>query len=627
MKLLRNIIASTLAVLLALLGASYLSTQYSLAAPDGGTVGTGTPASCTEAALRAAMGGGGSVNFSCGSNPYTITLSSALFITKSTSVDGGGKITLSGNYTVGVMVVSNVPLTLTNIALAYGRNIVGGCLTYLGLPSTSLTMVGVVMHDCHSIGLGFGVGGALSVIGGNLSMSNTQVLNNRADSHGGGIYIDGGSHILDHVSIIGNRTDFTYTNSGGGIYFTNTSGNPALLNIQNSHIDNNIFGYLGYGGGIAAFTSTLHLVNVSLNNNLGENAGLGGGLYLQGATANLDSVTLDGNSHLYAGGGIESEWSDLTMTDSDISHNVASSNGGGISTYKGSLDLVRVVVNGNTVDSDAGGIDLYDTPTSIEGGMIVNNVGGRDGGGINHYRNTLSLNNVTIDGNIAQTDEGDGGGIYNDPQGLGVLLISNSTLSHNVSSNHGGGIYNTRGSTAILTNTTLSANTAITGGGLYNEAFFSTDQAIITLTNVTLKDNRANAGGGLFNTNEPLNDVFVKNTILADSPTGGNCKGKPVSAAKYSLSTDLSCGLVGTGNVSNTPARLYPLGSYGGPTLTHLPLATSPAVNAVLGNDCPLADQRGVVRPQGLFCDMGAVERQPGDPTIVPWLWIPLIVR
>src|SRR5262245_56985675 len=98
MKLLRNLVASALALLGALLGASYLSTQYSLAAPEGGVVGTGTPASCTEAALDAALAGGGKVTFNCGPNPVTITLTSGIVVTASTSVDGGSKITLSGGF-------------------------------------------------------------------------------------------------------------------------------------------------------------------------------------------------------------------------------------------------------------------------------------------------------------------------------------------------------------------------------------------------------------------------------------------------------------------------------------------------------------------------------------------------
>ena len=79
--------------------------------------------------------------------------------------------------------------------------------------------------------------------------------------------------------------------------------------------------------------------------------------------------------------------------------------------------------------------------------------------------------------------------------------------------------------------------------------------------------------------------------------------------------------------MNSTPAQLNPLGNYGGPTGTHLPRTTSPAVNGVGDGDCPFTDQRGVIRPQGPKCDIGAVERQLSDPTVVPLLYLPVIVR
>jgi predicted outer membrane repeat protein len=71
-------------------------------------------------------------------------------------------------------------------------------------------------------------------------------------------------------------------------------------------------------------------------------------------------------------------------------------------------------------------------------------------------------------------------------------------------------------------------------------------------------------------------------------------------------------GYAGTGNLDIDP-KLGPLGNYGGSTQT-LPLVSgSSAIDA--GNDsaCPAADQRGVARPQGAHCDIGAFESVPGE--------------
>ena len=53
--------------------------------------------------------------------------------------------------------------------------------------------------------------------------------------------------------------------------------------------------------------------------------------------------------------------------------------------------------------------------------------------------------------------------------------------------------------------------------------------------------------------------------------------------------------------------RLGPLRYNGGPTKTLHPRPSSPAINAG-ARRCTRRDQRGVKRPQGRRCDIGAVE-------------------
>ena len=451
-------------------------------------------------------------------------------------------------------------------------------------------------------------------------MSGGSILNSEARGAaygGGGMYLMGGASSIDGMSLVGNSANMTYTESGGGIYV----GSGALLTLTNSQVNNNFWGYLGQGGGIAAYSTTIHLANVTLNNNTGGGAGYGGGLYLQNVTATLSNLTVSGNSQMYAGGGIDSERSRVTLSNSAISGNTASSNGGGIHTFHGTLNLTTVTLDANAVGSDGGGLDLFDSPAVT----LSNNHGGRNGGGIHHYQNTLTLNNVTLSGNVSDNGggQGTGGAIRNES---GLLVATNSTLDHNAAAAQGGGLFNASNSTSDLTNVTISANTAITGGGAFNEAGII-GTAIITLTNVTLKDNGATDGGGVYNANDAHDFVFLKNTIIADSLSGGNCKGKAFTASKYSLSSDGTCALAGVGNLNSTPAQLNLLANNGGPTRTHLPKPASPAVDGVGGNDCPSSDQRGVLRPQGLSCDIGAVERQPSDPALSPALYLPIIVR
>ncbi len=63
----------------------------------GSVVGNGTPDSCTEQALIAAVTKGGVVTFDCGAAAHTITVTSQIDVKKDTVIDGGGKVTLSGS--------------------------------------------------------------------------------------------------------------------------------------------------------------------------------------------------------------------------------------------------------------------------------------------------------------------------------------------------------------------------------------------------------------------------------------------------------------------------------------------------------------------------------------------------
>jgi hypothetical protein len=65
----------------------------------------------------------------------------------------------------------------------------------------------------------------------------------------------------------------------------------------------------------------------------------------------------------------------------------------------------------------------------------------------------------------------------------------------------------------------------------------------------------------------------------------------------------------------NVP-NLGSLGNYGGPTQTKIANPGSPAIDAASCANAPATDQRGVTRPQGASCDIGAVERKAIEDTI-----------
>jgi len=119
----------------------------------------------------------------------------------------------------------------------------------------------------------------------------------------------------------------------------------------------------------------------------------------------------------------------------------------------------------------------------------------------------------------------------------------------------------------------------------------------------------------------------LKNTILAASPSGGNCSGAgspPVADAGYNISDDNSCGFSSPSVNNSATLHLDPIGlqNNGGPTQTIALESNSEAVDFIPVADCvdqsmpPEAlrnDQRGFPRPDPgnpLFCDAGAFELQ-----------------
>jgi len=100
---------------------------------------------------------------------------------------------------------------------------------------------------------------------------------------------------------------------------------------------------------------------------------------------------------------------------------------------------------------------------------------------------------------------------------------------------------------------------------------------------------------------------------------GGNFVGAGDFATGFTAGGDR----VGTAAAPLDP-RLLPLTINGGPTLTRLPKSDSPLVDRGAGpTEAGPADQRGLARVAGAGINVGAVERQPGDPATPPVVALP----
>jgi hypothetical protein len=275
-------------------------------------VGDGTAASCTGDKVVAAVAGGGVVTFNCGSDPVTITVPEIQIVndggvTKDGSVviDGGGKVTLSGN----------------NANRILYQNTCDQSLHYTTTHCQAQDAPHLVLQN-----IGFTAGSA---------QATKDILG------GGAIYVGGGTFKAFNIRVTNStQPNLEQDYAGGAIY---TFNQTAPVTIVNSTFDSNSGSSGGALGSIATSWTILNSVfsnNKTLGN--GENpaksgtpgGGLGGAIYN------------DGNSYT------------LTLCGDAFTNNTAAELGSGsvfqvVDDLKGNLDIDQSTFSGN---SDTGSV-------------------------------------------------------------------------------------------------------------------------------------------------------------------------------------------------------------------------------------------------------------------------------
>lgn len=310
-------------------------------------------------------------------------------------------------------------------------------------------------------------------------------------------------------------------------------------------------------------------------------------------------------------------------------------------TYKGGLLIAKnitlqgagadqTIISGGAVGASSVVTVYFVATTSLRDLTITGGIGLTiTGGGINNG-GTLTLANSAVSGNTS-TDLGggifnagtlivensairgngayNGAGIFND---AGTVTVTTSTFSDNHADLNGGGIANYYGGPVTVTNSTFGNNSATNGAGIFNSS------GAVTLTSSTLSGNGAYYAGGIYNAGSP---ATVSNTIIAgntgsggipdcggglkDGPAGHNLIG--INFVCSGLTNGVNGNQVGTSSNPLDP-KLGPMQDNGGPTQTMSLLPGSPAIDAAGACPPPATDQRGVARPQGPACDIGAYE-------------------
>jgi hypothetical protein len=403
---------------------------------------------------------------------------------------------------------------------------------------------------------------------------------------------------------------------------------PLLTISRNAGVARLRLFYVASGG-------TLRLRNVTLANGVaagfdggatyrggtgGGGAGLGGAIFNQG-TVEIVQSTLVSNQAVGGAGGPQSAIVDTfprggsggggtagaggapTGANAAFDTGGAGGAGGGASGGNGG-DPCSVGGNGGFGGAGGGGGGCANSPACAAGSGGFGGGGGGGGGG------------QTGQPAGAGGSGGFGGG--NGGNGLSSGEISTPGGGGGGGGGMGGAVFN-HGGTVTVTNSTFSANSAHGGAGGRNGAAgqglgggILNRNGTLTVLAATFSGNVADQGGAVYNLGDGgTANATINGTILANSSSANDLKGFTRAGGSQTAngSDDLIESQSGfTGSITSTAdPQLGGLAGNGGPTRTHQPALTSPAVEAsTLGT--PAVDQRGVSRPQATWRDIGSVE-------------------
>ncbi|HMJ36966.1 MAG TPA: choice-of-anchor Q domain-containing protein [Baekduia sp.] len=410
--------------------------------------------------------------------------------------------------------------------------------------------------------------------------------------------------VAKSVTISGHGTADTIVRAGGAFRVLHTSGASSAVVISGLTLrDGHVVSSIAQGGGVLNQGAALTLSDVAVTNNRADSDGVPGGA-----------------GSIAYGGGILSETGALTLLRAQVTGNTATASGGDGIPPNGNGGPGSIAEGGGLMSS--GALTVLDATFS---GNAATATGGRGAGtgnggpGSIAYAGgvliapgalTASVTASSITGNV-----GDASGGAHGPAG-GTAGAGGTAQGGGVKATVSGSVL-TFGNVTVAANIARSSSTGtVQGGGVFAAASGS---GKVRLTNATLSANGASGPAGATGGNlQPSGSVELRDTILAAGTAMAgtqNC-----SAATTSLGHNLEdtapshCGLAATGDRVGADPLLAPLQANGGLTSTMALLGASPAIDAGDAS-CRASDQRGVVRPQGAACDIGAYELAPGAAT------------
>jgi CSLREA domain-containing protein len=424
--------------------------------------------------------------------------------------------------------------------------------------------------------------------------------------------------ITSTIVISGNGATLTRSGTASARFFyVGAAGNLTLFNLTVSngrHVGGN--GGNGAGGG-------------------GGAAGMGGAIFNEG-TVTLDRSTFTGNTAIGGNGGNGSTSTTGTgggggggmgangaaVANGTCASPTTGGNGGGPNGGTGGA-----APTAGTTGGGGGGGNSDASGGSCGNGNGVSGANGGFGGGGSGGGSDASGGNSGNGGNSGFGGGGGGAGAEAD-MGSSGNAGSGGDFGGDGRTNGGPGgggaglggvLFNLSGS-VVIRNSTFSGNATQFGTNTINAAqdrglsrggaIFNRNGAL-NINNATFSANTSD-DGAIYNLGDgAAANLTLRNSIVANSVGGDDCFSTSINAGSQTvmqtnnvIENDTNCGTP----TSTADPQLAALATNGGSTQTHAIPTTSPAYNAGSNATCETTDQRGIARPQGANCEIGAYE-------------------
>lgn len=380
----------------------------------------------------------------------------------------------------------------------------------------------------------------------NISIKNTQFINNNVDNIGGVIYLSGNNTLDIYNSVFtGNSAKvggaiFALDNNNITINKSNFSENTSVGSFE---IEDTI--YTGGGAILLKSSGNTVVINYTDFNKNTTNLGNGGAICVDGSNVKFSiencnfygNIAKENGGSLYVNDSIANSRNEIKINKCNFEGSTAENNGGAIYlTENISANIYNSNFKDNSVTSEEFGFG-----GALRGGVSYNNTFENNfsanlGGAlylVDSY-NSVFINNSAVNGGAMyggavvncrftnNTAKENGGAVYNPTK------VTDSTFSYNTAGldtesenvGFGGAIYNTIGLDSI-TKCIFTNNSAKLSGGAIFISVEDVDKQILSIIDSEFTYNFANLGSAIYNSGKLdltiLGDVTISNNVASSN--------------------------------------------------------------------------------------------------------------